>query len=101
MTNAEIIYNARMQLAKEGKLKVDAEGQPEEIHTYNHWKKLGFYVLRGEKAVCKLNIWKPVPGKGRKPDPDEEQGEDKQAPAPWMIPKTAFFFSRSQVDCVG
>lgn len=95
MTNAEIIYNARMALAKDGKLAVDAEGQPEEIHTYDHWKKLGYQVLRGEKAVCKLSIWKPVQRKGRKPEQDEEQGE---APAPWMLPKTAFFFSRSQVD---
>lgn len=99
MTNSEIIYNARMQLAKDGKLIVDENGEVEEIHTYDHWKKLGYHVLRGEKAVCKLNIWKPVSKKRKaeqEPDPDEERKE----PKPWMMAKTAFFFARLQVDSI-
>lgn len=99
MTNADIIFNARMQLAKDGKIAMTEEG-PEEIHTYDHWKKLGYQVLRGEKAVCKLNIWKPIKGKGKRADEQAEDEQDKKEPAPWMVPKTAFFFSRSQVDSV-
>ena len=96
MTNAEIIFNAQVQLAKVGKLAVDNENGIEEIHTYNAWKKLGFHVLRGEKAVCALKIWKPIDKKGRKPECEED--EEKQDATPWMILKTAYFFSRSQVD---
>lgn len=100
MTNAQIIYNARVQLMKAGKIAADNEGQPEEIHTYDHWKKLGYHVLKGEKAICKLNIWKPVQRKGRKAETQPDNEEEKTEPAPWMIPKTAFFFSRSQVDSI-
>ena len=92
MTNAEIIYRARMDLVKNGKIEM-VNDQPEEIHTFNKWSELGFTVLRGEKAVFKLTIWKPTKRKGRKPEQ-----EDEEEPTPWMIPKTAFFFSRSQVD---
>lgn len=93
MTNYEIIYNARKQLAKDGKLIIDENGEIEEIHTYDHWKKLGYHVLRGEKAICKLSIWKPV-SKKKKQEPEQDQEEK----TPYMIPRTAFFFSRSQVD---
>lgn len=95
MTNEEIIYNARKQLAKDGKIAVSPEGQPEEIHTYDNWKKLGYHVLKGEKAICKLSIWKPV-SKKKKQEQEQEVPEDERTP--WMVPKTAFFFSRSQVD---
>ena len=100
MTNAEIIYNAKIQLAKDGKLTIDASGEIEEIHTYDHWKKLGYQVLKGEKAICKLNIWKPISKKKAQKEQEEagEEKEEKKEPAPWMMPKTAFFFSRSQVD---
>lgn len=103
MTNAEIIYAARMQLAKTGKLET-VDGQPEEIHTYQAWKKLGYQVLRGEKAVCMLRIWKPIPKKGGAgkpaPKPEPEQDEEQQNASPWMILKAAYFFSQSQVDSI-
>ncbi len=95
MTNAEIIYKARVRLAADGKIGLN-DGEPEEIHTYDHWKKLGYQVLRGEKAVCRLNIWKPVP---KKQKPDQDDDEQKEV-TPYMIPKTAFFFSRAQVDSI-
>ena len=98
MTNAEIIYNARMQLAKDGKIAT-VDGEPEEIHTFKKWRELGYTVLRGEKAICKLGIWKPVQKKGRKPEQEPDE-DDKKEPAPWMVAKTAFFFSRSQVDAL-
>jgi len=70
------------------------------MHTYDHWKKLGFQVLKGEKAICKLNIWKPVSKKSKKqPEPEEAEGQDAKETL-YMIPKTAFFFSRSQVDSI-
>lgn len=93
MTNAEIILNAQRQLEKAGKISAD-----EEIHTYNAWKKLGFHVLRGEKAICMLKIWKPVTKKGRKAEPEGD--EERQEENPWMMLKNAYFFSRSQVDSI-
>ena len=100
MTNAEIILNAQRQLAKAGKLIVDEANGIEEIHTYNMWKKLGYQVLRGEKAICMLRIWKPIPNKGGagRPAPEKDEDEEKQKDNPWMMLKNAYFFSRSQVD---
>ena len=97
MTNAEIIMAARMELAKAGKLEI-INGEPQEIHTYNAWKRLGFQVLKGQKAVCMLRIWKPIPKKGTKPVQIEDEEDNEQKP--WMMPKNAFFFSASQVDSI-
>lgn len=92
MTNKQIIDNARFGLAADGKLEM-VNGQPEEIHTYNKWKELGYQVFRGEKAICKLAIWKPISKK--KAEDEEEQEKDVR-----MTMKTAFFFSAKQVYLV-
>ena len=64
--------------------------ETEPIHTYQHWKGLGYQVRKGEKAVTKLTIWKHSPGK--KNEETGEEGRDK------MFMKTAAFFALSQVD---
>ena len=101
MTNQMIVLNARMEMLKEGLLKptgrmykvTDMEGnvkmlpEPEEIHTYQTWKELGYQVQKGEKAICKLLIWKYAVKRNK--ETDEE--------VPKMFMKNAAFFSQSQV----
>lgn len=108
MTNAQIIFENRIFLMQEGLIKGtdqmitiqsdDQEQQipmPEEIHTYNGWKKLGYQVQKGEHAVAKFPIWKyKVTGKKQ----EEEAGEDEEQPQKGkMFKKVAFFFTIDQV----
>ena len=71
MTNAQIILNESISLMEQGKLKgsgqyaeIETESGPmtvelpEEIHTFNGWKQLGFSVKKGEKSSIKFPIWK-------------------------------------------
>lgn len=104
MTNADIIFHAGQQLAKEGKIgytgkvfeAVDAAGtkiqvkETEAIHTFATWKQMGFMVQKGQKAIARITIWKYA-GKV-----NEETGEDEGR----MFLKTAAFFSRSQVEAL-
>ena len=102
MTNAQIIFNESQRLAELGaiaytgrELKTeDAAGnvivlrETEEIHTYQIWKRMGYQVQRGQKAITKLQIWKYAEKE------NEETGETDAR----MFMKVAAFFSRSQVE---
>ena len=104
ITNAMIIFNAQQQLLEAGKikptgrmLKVEtAEGtqlipEAEEIHTFQHWKELGFQVRRGEHAIADFSIWKyTTRAKGKTEEEAQEKG--------FCFMKRAFWFSASQVD---
>lgn len=74
MTNAQIIFNESIELMKDGiigttgrKITVEYEkdgeqvketiDEPEAIHTYQEWKKAGFQVQKGQKAIAKFTIW--------------------------------------------
>lgn len=81
MTNAEIIANAKL-----------ANGITEEAHTFAHWKKLGYFVRKGEKAAFSTRIWKYA---GKKVE-GENGEEDEQNMKMFM--KKAHFFTRSQVE---
>lgn len=89
MTNMEIIAAAKKQLVAAGKI-----GPEDEIHTYNHWKKLGYQVFRGEKSVASLTIWKSFQTKAKEAEDDDEKD---QPPKTGMRKKTAYFFSSQQV----
>lgn len=103
MTNEAIIFGARLKLMKDGKIGStgrtivveDDEGnktqmpEPEEIHTYAAWQRLGFQVKRGQKAIDKFQIWKHTVKKAEKED--EEDVEN-------MFMVTSSFFSQSQVE---
>lgn len=105
MTNADIIFNERCKLQKEGRLGTtgrvlsftDDSGktisflEPEEMHTYNAWKSLGFQVRKGEKAITKLTIWKYTTT--RKSESEEEAQERGHC-----FLKTSSFFSQAQVE---
>jgi hypothetical protein len=71
MTNAAIILNESLRLMEQGILKGSGrfaeieteEGTttielPEDIHTFNGWKALGYSVKKGEKSSIKFPIWK-------------------------------------------
>ena len=107
MTNAQIIFQNRIFLMQEGLIKgtdekitiqsEDGEQQiqmPEEIHTYNAWKALGYQVQKGEHAIAKFPIWKY---KANKKQQDDEAGEDEQPQTGKMFKKVAFFFTIDQV----
>lgn len=89
MTNFQIIEQAKKKLVADGKIQAE-----DEIHTYKHWKKLGYQVFRGEKAITSLNIWQYFQKASQGLDDDE--GEQKQ-PEGKMRLKKAYFFSSKQV----
>lgn len=104
MTNAQIIFTAEQELAKDGKISYtgrtfeaqDENGETviiretEPIHTFQAWKELGYSVKKGQKAIVKLTIWKHTT------KTDEETGQQTSK----MFMKTASFFSASQVEAI-
>lgn len=105
MTNEQIIFNERVRLMREGvigktgrvfeidngdgtKTMVD---EPEQLHTFQAWKEMGYIVKKGEHAVAKITIWKASQKKIENSDDEELK----------MFMKTAAFFKRSQVEQVG
>ena len=102
MTNAQIIYNASMNLMEQGIIgttgrvceAIDGEGnkimvkEPEEIHTYAAWRERGFQVQKGQKAVASFAIWKHTVKKAKTEDEDDKES---------MFLKVSSFFARSQV----
>ena len=109
MTNAEIILQAAVDLMQQGKIgttgreikvkMLDADGnelekilpEPEEIHTFQHWKELGYSVKKGQHAVAKFPIWK-YSGKVEIDENGEETDKSR------MFMKVAHFFAASQVQ---
>lgn len=106
MTNEQYIFMESQRLAKEGLIKYTGREyevqlpdgstqtvkETEAIHTYEHWKQLGFQVQRGSKAVAQLTIWKHVNGRV-----NDETGSQEPAR---MFMKKSSFFSASQVQAI-
>lgn len=106
MTNEMIILNERIVLMEQGILKgtgikiivEDENGNkkeldmPEEIHTYQRWKLLGYQVKKGQKAKAQFPIWKYTQGK--KKDMTEEEAQKKG----YCFMKKASWFTREQVE---
>ena len=86
MTNEQIILTAKAKLVADGKIK-----EEEELHTYKAWKKLGYQVFRGEKAVACLSIWQQF----KKSEEDDE--EEKKPQRDHVRMRKAYFFSTNQV----
>lgn len=107
MTNQQIILNERFHLMEKGIIKgtgkyvkamiVNSEGIeeekeieiPEEIHTYGHWKELGYQVQKGQKAVAKFGVWKYT-------EKEKEDGKREKH----MFLKNSAFFAPSQVEVI-
>lgn len=108
MTNAEIIFANRVFLMEQEVIKgipgtsllwKDEQGEreimiPEEIHTFDEWKKLGYMVQKGQHAVARFQIWMPSKKKTKKAEDENEQ----EAGIPrGFYRKVAFFFTADQV----
>lgn len=105
ITNAMIVFNAQQRLLTEGKIKTTGRlmefytpdgdktfvPEPEAIHTFAHWKELGFIVRKGEHAVDCFPVWKYTT---KAKDLDEEEAQEQG----FCFMKTAYWFSASQVD---
>lgn len=107
MTNAMIVLLEQVKLAEAGVLKYTGRmikginpmtGEPTEIqeiqpiHTYARWKKMGYQVRRGEKAVAKFAIWKYTEKKTD--DMDEEEAQKRG----YCYLKNSSWFTDEQVE---
>lgn len=104
MTNATIIMNESIRLMEEGILHgcgqfVEVEKEdgtkemlelPEEIHTFNGWKALGYSVKKGEHSRIKFPIWKHATKTVEKDGKEEERSR--------MFQKVSAFFTFDQVE---
>lgn len=117
MTNAQIIMNNRVFLMQEGIIKAAGTGEmieieteegivevemPEEIHTFNEWKRAGFMVQKGQHAVAKFQIWMPKKAKKKAEDAEDQEGqkrddEEAKMAAKGFYKKVAAFFTVDQV----
>ena len=111
MTNAEIIFKNRVFLMEQEVIKgidgtaimwKDEEGEreiqiPEEIRTFDDWKRMGYIVKKGQHAVAKFQIWMPKKGKAKKQEQEQEQ-EQEEEKMKGFYKKVAFFFTAEQVE---
>lgn len=109
MTNEEIIYEQRLRLMEEGVIGTTGrffigkdEGgnevrmnEPEEIHTFQHWKELGYTVKKGQHAVAKFRIWKCA-SKAKNEEAENESREEEKNEV--MFQKIAAFFTVAQTE---
>lgn len=108
MTNAQIIFNASIDLMNNGIIKgtgrifefVDDAGnahtleEPEAIHTFATWQQLGRQVKKGEKCKARIDIWKQG---ATRTAVNDETGEEEEKPGK-MFMKTAYFFTYDQTE---
>ena len=112
MSNEEIIMKNRVFLMENGLLKPSKGGEtfmftdergcreievPEEIHTFNKWKSLGYIVKKGEHSIARFPIWQKRKKKERRKPEQEEDGERMENGVSYYM-KTAFFFTADQVE---
>ena len=77
MTNLEILEMEKM-----------LHNVDEEVDTYAGWKRRGYQVKKGSKALFQTSIWKPVFYKA-------EDGEEENMR---MFKVKAYYFGKSQVE---
>lgn len=116
MSNAQIIFNESVELMKAGvigttgrtvTITVEKEGQkvketiqePEPIHTYKTWQRLGYQVEKGQKAIAMFTIWNFAENK--KADDEEENEAPSLMKNGHYYMKKAAFFKGSQVKKAG
>lgn len=101
MKNEIIILDAKQKLAEQGLIKYTGRTlmielmdgseytfkETEQIHTFMEWKRLGYKVKKGSKAITKLQIWVPAV---------KENEEGIKTTKFWL--KNSAFFSESQVE---
>lgn len=87
MTNSEIILGNMTILIADGVITEDNV-----IHTYAHWKSLGFQVKKGEHAIAKFPIWKYTKKKNK--EMSEEEAQQKG----YCFMKNSAWFTDTQVE---
>ena len=90
MTNTEIIFTNMVELINKGIITEDNI-----IHTYQHWKALGYKVKKGETAVAKFPIWKYTKKKNTK---NEELTEEEAQKQGYCFMKNSAWFTEKQVE---
>ena len=112
MTNSEIIFRNRVFLMEQEIIKgiegtsmtwSDEEGEreiqiPEEIKTFDEWRREGYIVQKGQHAVARFQIWMPKKGKKKQ---EEEKEQDDEEKLKGFFKKTACFFTIEQVERKG
>lgn len=86
ITNNQIVAAAWLELVAAGVIS-----ENEDIHTFDYWRKCGYTVKRGEKAITSLMIWKHSMKTITNDDGSTEE-------AGRLFMKKAYFFSTSQVE---
>lgn len=73
---------------------------PEEIHTFNEWKKLGYVVKKGERSIARFPIWRSAQKTEEKDDGegDKKPNKGKKKFNGQFYQKMSFFFSEGQVE---
>jgi hypothetical protein len=73
--------------------------EPEPIHTFADWKKRGYFVKKGEKAMARFTIWNFTEKASKLTKANRElAGVDPEKPDPHYYMKEACFFKASQVE---
>lgn len=101
MTNYEIVSEAKMNLMEEGLIHgvlVDGEEIPEELYTFDQWKKQGRIVKKGEHAVTKLMLWVPTKRTRKMLDDNEGELDEKQKKSMRMSLRLSALFTKEQTQ---
>lgn len=90
MTNLEIIVNAayELNLVDEESAMQILESEDCPFHSFQEWKRLGFSVKKGEKALFKCALW----NKAKVQDKDSKEEVEK------FVKRFAYIFSKEQVE---
>lgn len=86
ITNNQIVAAAWLELVTAGVIS-----EKEDIHTFDYWRKSGYTVKRGEKAITSLMIWKHSTKTITHDDGSTEE-------AGRLFMKKAYFFASHQVE---
>jgi hypothetical protein len=65
------------------------------LHTFAEWKRLGYAVKKGAKAILSCDIWRWNAKTETIPMKD---GEDRECDASHYYKKRAYFFGQDQVE---
>lgn len=102
MTNGKIIANAALEAGLFTKAEVQAAiqtGVSLPLHTFAEWKRMGFAVRKGEKAALKCDIWRFSECKNlRSAESQNDNAIQEKLKPSYYYKKTAFFFTRHQVE---
>ena len=71
------------------------------LHTFAFWKKYGYFVKKGEKAMITTALWRYKKGKKADEKTDEELAVDPEDDPSHYYKTKAFLFHVSQVERVG